>query len=221
MLYCKKCGVSVEGNPDYCPLCQGELSGTALGAQKYPAIQKKPNRLAFALKLAFMITLAAVVICAFIDYCVTGAAFGWWLYVAAGAATLWVAAAVALKLRGNVAKSIFFTTVTGVLLTFLWDRGTGYTGWSVDYVLPISLIAAMLAMAVTSRILKLPIEQYIYYMILDIIFALVPLILILTGAVTLIPLSLASVAASVLSLAALVIFEGRAVKAEIIRRTHL
>ena len=79
----------------------------------------------------------------------------------------------------------------------------------------------MLAMAVTSRILKLPIEQYIYYMILDIIFALVPLILILTGAVTLIPLSLASVAASVLSLAALVIFEGRAVKAEIIRRTHL
>ena len=99
--------------------------------------------------------------------------------------------------------------------------GTGYTGWSVDYVLPISLIAAMLAMAVTSRILKLPIEQYIYYMILDIIFALVPLILILTGAVTLIPLSLASVAASVLSLAALVIFEGRAVKAEIIRRTHL
>ena len=58
-------------------------------------------------------------------------------------------------------------------------------------------------------------------MILDIIFALVPLILILTGAVTLIPLSLASVAASVLSLAALVIFEGRAVKAEIIRRTHL
>ena len=65
MLYCKKCGVSVEGNPDYCPLCQGELSGTALGAQKYPAIQKKPNRLAFALKLAFMITLAAVVICAY------------------------------------------------------------------------------------------------------------------------------------------------------------
>ena len=141
--------------------------------------------------------------------------------MAAGAASFWFSFSVAVKRRGNIAKSIFFTTLVAAIISILWDLGTGWKAWSLNFVLPIASLSAMLAMAVIARIQNLPIEQYIYYLILDIIFGIIPLILIICGAVSFITLSLACVAASVLSLCALLIFNGKALKAEIIRRTHM
>mgnify|MGYP006926044372 FL=1 len=221
MLYCKNCGVFVDGNPDCCPLCQGELEGEAESGAKYPHILPKKDFFSLSVKIAVMLTVAAVVVCAVADYSITRAPFGWWLYVAAGAISFWFSFSVAVKRRGNIAKSIFFTTLTAALISILWDLGTGWKAWSLNFVLPIASLAAMLAMAIIARIQNLPIEQYIYYLILDIIFGIVPLILIICGAVSFIPLSLACVAASVLSLCALLIFNGKALKAEIIRRTHM
>lgn len=221
MLYCKNCGVFVEGNPEHCPLCQGELEGEAESGAKYPQIAPKKSFFSLSVKIAVMLTVAAVVICAVTDYSITRVPFGWWLYVAAGAASFWFSFSVAVKRRGNIAKSIFFTTLAAAVISILWDLGTGWKAWSLNFVLPIASLSAMLAMAVIARIQNLPIEQYIYYLILDIIFGIIPLILIICGAVSFITLSLACVAASVLSLCALLIFNGKALKAEIIRRTHM
>ena len=221
MLYCKKCGVSVDGNPDFCPLCQGELSGVAENASKYPIIKKKNNGFSLSVKICVMLSITAVVICAVINYCLTRSLLGWWLYVLGAVLSFWLSFGAAVKRRGNIAKSIFFTTFVAVFIMCVWDFCTGRRGWSLDFVLPIASCAAMLSMAVIAKIQRLPIEQYIYYLILDIIFGVVPLILILCSVVKFLPLSLACVAASVLSLSALLIFEGKALKAEIIRRTHL
>ena len=209
MLYCKNCGVFVEGNPEHCPLCQGELEGKAESGATYPQIAPKKSFFSLSVKSAVMLTAAAVVICAVTYYRITRVPFGWWVYVAAGAASFWFSFSVAVKRRGNIAKSIFFTTLAAAIISILWDLGTGWKAWSLNFVLPIASLSAMLAMAVIARIQNLPIEQYIYYLILDIIFGIIPLILIICGA------------ASVLSLCALLIFNGKALKAEIIRRTHM
>lgn len=221
MLYCDKCGVSITGNPDFCPLCQGTLSGNAESGSSFPKIKAKKDYFSFALKIAAMASVTAICICIAIDYSKTDSFAGWWLYVAGGILSFWLSFWSALRRRKNIAKSIMFTTFMACLIVFLWDLFTGYKGWAIDYFLPISCCSAMLAMAVTAKVLNLKIEQYIYYLILDIVFGIIPLILILCGVVRFKILCIACVAVSIISLAALLIFQGKALRAEIIRRTHL
>lgn len=221
MLYCKKCGVSIKGRPDFCPLCQGNLSGTPDGCDTFPEIKAKAGRFSLAIRIAAFFSVAAVLICAAVNYSQSGTLIGWWLYVVGGTVSLWLPFGVAMRLRGNVTKSIVFTAALGCVIAFFWDLSTGYRGWSLDIVLPVTCCAAMLVMAIIARILSLHIEQYIYYLIINIIFGIVPLILLFCGVIRFVYPSVACVAASAISLTALLIFEGKALKAEIIRRTHL
>ena len=57
MLYCKNCGVFVEGNPEHCPLCQGELDGEAESGAKYPQIAPKKSFFSLSVKIAVMLSL--------------------------------------------------------------------------------------------------------------------------------------------------------------------
>ena len=221
MLYCEKCKINIRGHADFCPLCQGSLSGIPDGGDAYPPVKKAAGGFNLFIRTAIFLSAAAVFICAAINYSQAESFAGWWLYVAAGAVSFWLPFAIAMRLRGNVTKSIVFTAFFCCVLAFFWDLCTGYRGWSLDMVLPITCCGAMLAMAVIARILSLHIEQYIYYLIIDIIFGIVPLILLLCGVVKIVLPSVLCVAASAISLTALLVFQSKALRAEIIRRTHL
>lgn len=41
-------------------------------------------------------------------------------------------------------KSILYQVVVVCVLTTLWDYWTGWHGWSIDYVIPITCVVAML-----------------------------------------------------------------------------
>ena len=221
MLYCNKCGVEISGTPDYCPLCQGELSGTPENGDAYPHIKSARDGFALALRIIGMLTIAGVLICAAVNYSVSGSLRGWWLYVAGGALSFWISFGAAVRRRGNISKSIVLTSFLVGVTAFLWDWFTGYRGWSLDYVLPIVCCAAMLAMAITARAMNLRIEQYLYYLVLNIVFGIVQLILLLCGVIGFTPLAVACVVASIISLSAILMFNGKALKAEMVRRTHL
>jgi len=221
MLYCEKCRVSVKGRADYCPLCQGSLTGAPDGSDAFPTVSSKTDGFALAVRIAAFLTVAGVFICAATNYMMYESIAGWWLYVLGGAVSFWIPFAVAVKLRGNAIKSIIFTSIFCCIIAFFWDLCTGYIGWSLDIVLPSMCCIAMIVMAITARAQKLRIEMYIYYLIIDIVFGIVPLILLFCGAIRFVYPSVACVAASAISLVALLIFEGKALKAELIRRTHL
>lgn len=221
MLYCEKCKVHVKGRAEYCPLCQGPLVGNVQGGEVFPTIAKKHKWASFWMKLALFFTVAGVFICGATNYMMYESLKGWWLYVAAGALSFWIPFKIGYSFRRDLPRCIMFTSFTCYILAILWDVFTGYTGWSVDIVLPSLCCVAMLAMAVIARIQKLRIEVYIYYLIVDIIFGIVPLIFMLCKIVRFVYPSVICVASSAISLTALFIFEGKALKAEFIRRTHL
>jgi MFS superfamily sulfate permease-like transporter len=103
----------------------------------------------------------------------------------------------------------------------LWDVFTGWHGWSVDYVIPIAFASVMTATAILARILKMPTETYMVYSVLLILYGIIPAIFVLSGLSTIIYPSLICVAGSLLSLAALLIFESRNMIEELKRRLHL
>jgi predicted neutral ceramidase superfamily lipid hydrolase len=124
-------------------------------------------------------------------------------------------------MHGNITKNTIWLTIIISILSIIWDISTDYRGWSIDYVVPIICCFAMVEMFIVANIMKLRIEDYIVYLIIDIIFGIVPLVFFLLGIVKNIYPSLICVAGSIISLSILIIFEGKALKAEIVRRIHL
>ena len=143
------------------------------------------------------------------------------MFVVAGMGSLWITLWFIAKKRTNIPKTILWQVAVISLLALVWDWWTGWRGWSIDYVVPILCGCAIIVMSVVARILHLRIEDYIIYLILDSILGIIPLALVLCGAVGIVYPSAICVAVSIIALAALFIFEGTALRNEILRRLHL
>ncbi|OGO89322.1 MAG: hypothetical protein A2Y17_10550 [Clostridiales bacterium GWF2_38_85] len=146
----------------------------------------------------------------------------WWsLFVIGGAISAWITASVGIKYRRKLFKNITWQLFIVTTFAVLWDLSTGWLRWSIDYVIPISCMASMLSMYILSKILKIPTYEYVLYLILDALYGIIPVIFIFTGVLNIIYPSVICVACSLISTAAILLFEGKNMKEEIIRRMHL
>ena len=66
------------------------------------------------------------------------------------------------------------------ILAVAWDMGTGWHGWSVDFILPILCTVSIGMMVVMARFLHLQLREYVIYMLMEIVYGLVVGILLLT-----------------------------------------
>ena len=221
MLYCKHCKVELSGNPQQCPLCQSKPVRQPDGsAEVFPAITKQdaPSRRVLAW-IAFG-TVSAAVICIAINL-ILPAGGGWSVFVAAGIASLWFSFYLTLKKRKNLPKNILWQVGSISLLAYLWDRFTGFHGWSIDYVLPSLCTCAMIAVSFVAKIRRLHIQEYILYLVMVCILGVVSFVLLAVGAVQVVIPSAICFASSVIFFASLLFFQGKALWAEIQRRLHL
>jgi len=221
MYYCEKCGVRVIGSPPCCPLCQGPLAGEAEpDGDAYPDIPFAPTPHQLLVRLLVLATVIAGVGCAAVLLCLPeyGVAA---LSGIAGLASGWLTVGIAVKKRGKPLKAVFWQVCLLSILALAWDHGTGFRGWSLDFVLPILYTCTMLAMALIARLLRLRASDYLLYLIMNILLGLVPLVLLLCGALRVAYPAVICAAVSVIFLTVLILFEGRALKDELLRRLHL
>ncbi len=221
MRYCETCGVYVSGSAPCCPLCQNPLAGEGDGREDvYPEIPLagKPHQLLF--RVLALVSVIAVVLCVAVLFCLPR------YYVAAlsgmaGLASGWITVGVAVKKRGKPLKAVFWQACVLTALALAWDYGTGGRGWSLDFVLPILYTCTMLAMAVIARVLHLGPADYLLYLVMNILLGLAPLVLLLAGALEVVYPAVVCAGVSVIALAVLILFEGPALKGELLRRLHL
>ena len=219
MLYCEKCGVYLSGSMDRCPLCQGEVTGEP-EEDAYPALPETARPYGLAVRLAALLTAAALTVCAAVNYCFPQG--GWWfLFVAAGLGSAWLLTGVALWKRRNPMKAIAWLLAVVPALVLAWDWRTGFMGWSINFVLPCFIPCMQLAAAGAARILRLRPADYLLYLSICILAGFFPLIPLFCGALWMIYPSVVCAGVSAISLSALLLFRGPALKAEIIRRGHL
>jgi len=172
------------------------------------------------LRLLILVSVAAAAVCAAVLLCVPQ--YGWAaLSVLAGLGSGWLTLGIAVKKRRKPFNAVFWQICTLSLLAVAWDIGTGFRGWSLDFVLPILYACTMLAMTVTARILRLQVQDYLVYLVMDILLGLLPLIFLLCGMLRIVYPAAVCVAVSLILLAALILFEGSALKGELLRRLHL
>ncbi len=220
MQYCEKCGVYVMGTLQNCPLCQGPLSGESdPEGDVYPNIPL--SRLSHVLPRV-LILASAIAAAACTTVFLVSPRFQWEaLAVLAGLGSGWFTVGIAVKKRKKPFQAVFWQICALSLLAVAWDVGTGFRGWSLDFVLPILYVCTMLAMTATARILHFQVQDYLVYLMMDILLGLLPLLLLLCGVLRVVYPAAVCIAVSLVLLAALILFEGPALKGELLRRLHL
>jgi len=221
MKYCEKCKVNVIGKKISCPLCQGSLSGQDDEQEEvFPQIASiyKQHNMFFKIMLLISIIIASVSVSANIMFPQKGA---WSLFIIGGLISVWVSLITAINKRNNIPKNIVYQLMIISIAVVAWDFMTHWKGWSIDYVIPFMCVFAMISMAVIPKVMKLHIEDYILYLIIDGLFGIVPIVFILLGISKVLYPSLICVVTSIISLSSILLFEGDSMRAEMNKRLHL
>jgi hypothetical protein len=222
MKYCEHCQVNIREDREECILCGNPLQITDVTEdydELFPDIPPFYER-RLAIRILIFISIVTVASSFAINF-IFPTEINWPLLVLFALLSVWVGLFIIVQKRYHIPKKIIWLVVTISLLALFWDWWTGWRGWSLEFVIPIIIVSAMIIMYITARIMRLSINDYITYALIDGIFGIVPLLFILFGWVDLIYPSIISIVASIIFLAAIFIFQGEAIKTEILKRLHV
>jgi len=220
MKFCNKCKLSVVGKRNLCPLCQGELKDLNDDNREiFPEIPTMFHKYSLFFRILILSSVTVAIVSVMFN--VMFPTEGWWsLFVVAGIGCFWIGTAIAISKRTNIPKNILYQVVLLSALAVLWDNWTHWHAWSVNYVIPIVCIGAMISMAIIAKVTNLHARDYMIYLIIDGLFGIVPIVFYFTGLLTMQYPSLICVAASIISLVSLLLFEGENMRSELKRRLH-
>lgn len=220
MKHCSHCHIDIQNPRDYCPLCQNLLSkGDGTEKETFPIIPTRLQEHVFLLRVLLFISISAILITTFINFLYHGR--GWWsVIVIASVVYFWLVIFNLLRTRNRLA-SISKSVVIISLFLFLIDYVYDFHRWSVNYAIPALLAAAVASVFIISIIRGLRFTDFLIYLILTGVFALLPLIFLLTGLVTVKWPSMACMLFGIVAFLSVIIFADQEVRSELKRRFHL
>lgn len=222
MKHCNKCHIDIRGQLTYCPLCQSELTNHTDEEEEalFPDTYSTYTSRHMFLKVVSFIAIVVSALCLLINLLVPST-FYWSFIVVASLLCVWSSLATAIYKHRNILKCLLYQSMIICLFTIFLDYYTGGNGWSLDVVMPIVFMVAMILMYFLSKILHLKASDYIIYLLADALFGILSLFLILLGLAHHIVLSIVCIGVSSIFILALLIFEGRAMKEELKKRLHV
>lgn len=221
MQYCNHCKVHIRQYSERCPLCRNLLACESNTNKEkiFPEIKAFFKR-HLAIKIMIFISITSIVV-SFAITMIFPSHINWPLLFLLGLTSIWLSLYFILKKRHNIPKKIIWQVIIVSILSVFWDWKTGWHGWSLDFIIPITYIGAMIVMYVTSKIMKLSIRDYILYGFLACLFGILPLLFLLLNWNNIIYLSVICVSISIIFLSAMLIFHGSDMELELKKRMHL
>ena len=141
MQYCKRCKITVRNSRRKCPLCQGNLEGNPEEENRmFPDLRRESSRMAMGFRIFSFVCIAVCVAAVSVNWILGFHSF-WSGYVLAGVGCMWILSAVAIVKRRNLFKNAVWEAVLLWAVFLFWDFITGWRGWSVDFGIPIVLLA--------------------------------------------------------------------------------
>ena len=206
-------------------MCGGPSTAAPFAKAPLPASRRKTSTPAkktmrLLLRLAALATIVVAVICSAVNFSLPET--GWWsVIVMAALASTWLVLGVTVHKRGSPMKAIVWQLSAISVITLLWDLCTGFAGWSLDFVLPIFIPCVQLAAFIVVVALCLRPAEYLFCMTFCILAGFLPLIPLLCGMLGTLHPTVICVGVSLVALAGLLLFKGRELKDDAVRRLHL
>ncbi|NLJ95695.1 MAG: hypothetical protein GX321_00960 [Clostridiales bacterium] len=217
---CIHCKVNIKGDHVVCPLCASILEDKNGEENVFPHIPTIYQEFNLFIRILILISIVAVVASFAVNMIFTKES-RWSILVAAGIACMWISLFFIIRKKNNIPKTILWQVGIICILSVLWDKSMGWIGWSIDYVIPSVCVLAMIVMAVAAKILKIGVRDLIIYIFIDAIFGFIPVIFIVFGWLNVSFPSVICVAASIISLSILILFQGENMKNELNKRMHI
>lgn len=140
MKYCSKCQMKVQNQLNNCPLCGQSLESVEFEIERdYPEQFAKKRR--FSIR-KFIIFLAMVIISfSFISGIFQDFQWNWVLIITASTLYVTISAILGSRVKRNIGPNIL-TQVIGIsALSIIIDYFLGYSGWSLEIIFPLDLMA--------------------------------------------------------------------------------
>ncbi len=224
---CPHCHIKVGGDSTYCPLCQNRLPGPA-GKAYFPATAPRIHWASMLYKIVAFVLCALVVVAGAFDFLLLEETphrhFS--VLMAVWAAAILLVLRAVLRRRFNGPRQIFNLLLLVSALLVFTDWFNGYTGFSLDLVVPILCCVALVCNFVFAFLHSKFTANALVYLLMNIGIGLLPYILLFfrIGAGRIDGHSIPWVVCLILSIITflgLVIFQGRALKAELEKRLHM
>ena len=140
MKYCSKCQMKVQNQLNNCPLCGQSLESVEFEIERdYPEQFAKKRR--FSIR-KFIIFLAMVIISfSFISGIFQDFQWNWVFIITAATLYVTISAILGSRVKRNIGPNML-TQVIGIsALSIIIDYFLGYSGWSLDIIFPLDLMA--------------------------------------------------------------------------------
>ncbi len=221
MRRCGRCGVQVRGADDACPLCHVPLEEGPLEAPEYPGYARQAWRSGeqrlWQRILRFVLVCTALV-CGLINLLTRGEP--WSLYIVASV-TFFLLAERLVTGRSALGIKVVLSSIAVIVYLIAVDVLTGYGGWSLDYLMPLILLATMLTMSSLVLARQFRVLEYLLFVLTLGAIALVSLILLWSGVIRVGWPSLTTGFVAAVLLTGLFIFGDRTMRSELRRKFHL
>ena len=181
MQMCPKCKVNIRGHKSCCPLCQGKLKNVEGEiSPSFPTIRRKKISNITFLKVCTFLFVASEIVFSTINI-MTENKFPFINPVILGIFAGWITIITTMYLRNNLIKVITWEVIVAIVIDIYIDLHTGFHGWSFAWMIPLTLIGLAIATIITALVLKLRLDEYILYLVLDLVMVLLQILFIKNG----------------------------------------
>lgn len=220
MRRCKRCDILVVDDTNLCPLCDSVLDGDEPGENRYPRLEGEFQKFVLFKKIIYFILVATGTLSVLVNY-LTFRGFYWSVIVLGAIAYCFFTINYTVMNCTNIGAKVIFQAVGILILTWIIDMVTGYTGWSIRYAIPAMLLLADTVLVAMMIFNTTRWQGYFMCQLAVTGLSVIPVILAALGIVDNMNLAIITCAVLWLILAATVIFGGRKVNQELKRRFHI
>lgn len=219
MKRCKRCDIFVMDDTALCPLCDSVLDGDGTGVNTYPKLEGEMQRFVLFRKIVYFILISTGTLSVLINYLTFHGVY-WSMIVLAAIAYAFFTISYTVMNRTNLGAKVIWQAAGILILTWIIDMVTGYTGWSLRYAIPVMLLLADGMLVVMMLFDTIRWQGYFMCQIAVTILSVIPVVLAAWGLVDNMNAAIITCVIICLILVATVIFGGRGVKNELKRRFH-
>ncbi len=224
MSKCWNCGIELLDPGHVCPLCKCivERDDAGESEQNYPYLDaergiRKTQR---ALNIYLLSAIVLEVILAGADF-LAGGKPGWVVLIGVFLVGGYITLKVLLQMRAAYRLKMILLELLGMAILLAIDIVSGFSGWSLNYVLPGAFILTDLIIIFLMIINNREWQSYIPLQILVIAFCCIQFVLYYMGLITHLTGGVVSLTAAILFFAGTMLVGGKRARSELYRRFHV
>ena len=164
-------------------MCQGTLKETEGGENvtaSFPTLKKKKMSHITIMKMTTFVCAVLEIILITLSI-MMGDAIPFVGPICLGLLGAWIAVLATVYFRNNILKLITWEAIVAIIADIYIASHTGFYGWSIDWVVPLTLMALGVLTFIIAIFINLRFDEYIFYLLFDLIMAVLQIICVTKG----------------------------------------